>query len=230
MLNAKGLFSLSLFALSTICHANEELYIGIGAGPETAIFKQNSVVTEPGNFAVVNKTILGGRGFFGSIFAGYAFNLCACSQNLSALYLALEANANLSSVQFKSFNLELDHSNYNNATYKLRDSYGLSLLPGFFLNEGLLVYGRLSYGFGNFYLNTTENVVPNVNAYFPFLRYGLGVRQCFCDNFSIRLEYSWATYKKTNLLGFDPDSSTTKYTVTAPKSNRFEIGLSYYFL
>jgi outer membrane immunogenic protein len=219
----------SVVSSSTPCWSLEGPYVGLSVGPETALFKQNSTVSQPGNFAVVEKTNLGGRGFIGSIFAGYSFNLCAMNPNFNNLYFAVEGNIAASTVQHKDYNLELQNNNFNNANYSLRDAYSLSLLPGFFLTDCTLFYGRVAYGARRFVLSTTEITIPNVNTYIPFARYGLGITQFFCDNFSVRLEYSWATYKKSNLLGFDVPAAVGKYTSVAPKTNALEIGLSYYF-
>ncbi len=222
-------FCFPLFSFSLPALGEENIYVGVSIGPESGVFKQNTVTSQPGNFAVIQKDLLGARGYTGSLFAGYTFNLCNINPTFSILYLALEGTASLSSLQYRNFNLELIHSNNNHATYRLRDAYSLSILPGFYFSDCSLFYGRLGYGVRNFRLETTEITIPKMNTYLPLIRYGLGVSQYFCSNFAVRLEYSWSSYKKTNRFGFDPDSSTNKFTMVAPKSSIFEIGLAYYF-
>lgn len=222
-------FILALVQSSVCWSSHENFYIGLGIGPEAATIKQYSTIAQEGNFAVVNNTILGARSFSGSIFAGYNFDLCRLNPTMANLALGLEANFNGSSLKYQSSNLELLHSNFNYAYYKLRQSFGLSLLPGFYVSDCTLLYARLGYTIRNFVVATTEITIPNINKSISGSRYGLGIEQYFNDCFSLRLDYSFSYYKKTNLLGFDFGSGTGKYTSFVPRTSLLEIGLAYHF-
>lgn len=209
----------SLISLSLPCWSNG-FYLGAGLGPDLIDFNQNARITKPGDFNAGDKTHLSGRGVFGTVFGGYGWQH-------QRFYLAGEANANLSSAEFKSSNEELIHSSFSKTVYKMRRNYGLSLLPGFVFSETLLAYGRLGYVNGNFKTITSDTSLANVNRYLDGFRWGLGLNQAISQHLAVRMEYSNLNYQKTKFTAID--DLVTKTTRIRPTANQVEFGLVYNF-
>lgn len=235
MITRTGLFAFSLLTFSTVSWGGCEFYVGLGVGPESANYRQKSSVIQATpfnaitNFDVIDKTHLAGKGWFGSLFAGYAMQFSPCDTDCEKLYLALEANADIRSVKFKSSNDEVLHLNFNHTAYKMGRNFGISLLPGYLLTDCTLFYVRVGYANGRFSLATTDISLVNMHKNLNGFRYGLGIRQEINECFAIRMDYSHINYKRVKMFTFDPVGFTSKSTSIKPTTNRFELGVIYTF-
>src|SRR5687768_6065485 len=146
------------------------LYIGAAIGPEGARFKKVSHVTRVNTFDVIDTNNFAGVGFFGSIFAGYA-------KRINNLFLAGELNANLSSVEYEVRNDEYVHRNFQKSTFTVKSSQGISVLPGYYLNDATVFFGRLGYAHGKIKINEkTDNTIPSSEKWRPGFRWGVGIQ------------------------------------------------------
>ncbi|WP_419420836.1 outer membrane protein [Legionella sp. D16C41] len=210
----------------TPCFAG--FYIGASTGPEGALFYQRSHVTRPnffgtGGFNVIDKEHFAGTGVFGSLFGGYgwAFN---------RFYLALEANANISSLEYKLVNDEYLHGNFLKTTFTVKRSYGASLLPGYFLSENTLFYGRVGYLNGRVKIH--EGADPSIhssNNDLNGIRFGLGLRHAFAPQWIAMMDYSQTHYEHIKSHTFDPFGSVTKDSKITPYTAQVAFGLIYSF-
>lgn len=203
--------------LPHLCYANA--YLGIGAGPEFANFNQSATVVNPFT-NVKDNTRLAGNGIFGSIFGGYG-------GYYQRFYLAGELNGNASSVAFQSSNSEFISGSTSTTHYRVQNSWGISLLPGYEVRESTLLYGRIGYVTGSLKVSTTDASLANVNHAITGFRYGAGVNQNFSEHFSARMEYSDTSYQNTTsrvVTGI-----TTKTTTLSPETSQVEFALIYLF-
>lgn len=132
-------------------------YIGAAGGPEGAFFHQHAhVVGQSGpqqiGFEVIATNNFAGTGGFCSLFGGYG-------RSYDQYYLAVEGNGNISSVQYNQKNDEYVHQNFAKTFFNLRYSAGVSVLPGIFLTDSTLLYGRV--GYANAHLKIIEGADPS---------------------------------------------------------------------
>ena len=144
---------------------------------------------------------------------GYSY---LCKKNF---YLAAEASTQFITNQFEEIG--------NN--YKLKDGmrYGLSLLPGYRLNDSNLVFARLGWELAKFKRTGTvavaSNLGPNFNKYLNGFRVGLGYETALTHRLSLNAEYDYTLYEK-----FANSQGTGRFNYT-PQSSQFLIGLAYRF-
>lgn len=224
--NSYWVCSTTLFLASSLGYAG--VYTGLGLGPDTIEFKQRSNVVyyDAANptqgFNVIDKTHLSARGVFGTIFGGYEYLN-------NQFYLAGEINGNLSSAVFKSSNIERIHGSYSSTAYKIKNSVGISLLPGYQFSPATLFYGRLGLTNGHVKVITSDQSLENLSTNKGGFRWGLGARQAVSDHFSVRMEYSQINYKGANMATYDNLSNVSKRTRISPSQQLVEFGLVYSF-
>lgn len=215
MLKKAGI-TIALLLLSFTCHAR--FYVGAGFGPEAGNFDQTSYFKHLPDANVKDTEQFAGKGYFGSIFAGYTVR---CKQ----LYLAGEINANASSDEFHSSNSEFIHQTFSTTHYKMRNGIGLSALPGLCCNT-LLIYARLGFINTNFEISTRDTSLANIDRRLNGFRYGIGIKQDFSPTLSARMEYSHVDYSTTHFFVV-PDPGTTKRTSISPSTSQVEFALIY---
>jgi outer membrane immunogenic protein len=210
---------LASFSTSAWCGG---FYIGLGGGPDLVNFKQTSYVSDGtfGNFNVKNLSHPAGSGLFGSLFGGYAWTR-------NQLYLAGEANIDISSVDARSENDEYLHMNFVHTDLKMQDAYGFSLLPGFKVTNTTLFYGRVGYTNSNLKISTNETTLANINTRLNGLRLGLGINQTFNQNFSGRFEYAHSAYQDAKFTVVD--GGVSKATTINPQADQVMFAVIYTF-
>lgn len=211
--------SLSLL-VTTPCFSG--FYIGAGVGPEAARFNQNAHITRPGTFNVVDRENYSGMGVFGTLFAGYAWNY-------KRFYLAGEVNGNISSLEYKLTNIEYLHGNLSQTTFTIKSSGGISALPGFFLNENTLFYGRIGYINGRVKINESDPTIQSASSNADGLRWGLGLRQNILERWTVMMDYSQAHYQNIDSFVFEPFGGVAKSTQIFPNSAQVAFGIIYNF-
>ena len=195
-------------------------YWGVGVGSDTINFKQNAHISQLPTFDVTDITHLSGTGFFGTFFAGYYWLH-------NQFYLAVEGNGNLSATEFQSSNTNIINPNASNTHYKMDNSYGISILPGYQFSNNTLFYVRGGYGNAHFEVNTSDISLENISRRVDGFRYGLGIKQAITENIAVRMDYSRINYSNTNLHTFDALSSTTKNTSIHPHQQLVEFAVIY---
>ncbi len=212
-----------------------QLYLGLGVGPDYAKFQENSQVQQIHNFRlnfnVKNDAQLSGTGIFGTIFAGYGsrFKLPLTTYPNESAYLAIELNANISSLQHKTKNDEFVHASFTSTKFRMQHEYGASIVPGFFYQDATLFYGRLGYARNNLKVVTNDISLQNINHQVNGFRWGLGIRQSLSARVAMRVEYNHVGYRSVRMSTLDVLSNTSKITHITPQTNEVEFGLMYLF-
>jgi outer membrane immunogenic protein len=223
-----------LLSLASTSSLASGFYIGAGLGPDFGKFDVNANVSEIHNgafgFNVRDEEESSATGIFGTIFAGYGHKFSNLGPQMpNTLYLAGELNANLSSLKHSNSNSEFVHKVFSNTSYRIRDSVGISVLPGIFYSDTTLFYGRLGYSNGNFKVSTSDTSLANINKNLNGFRWGLGLQQALTPRFSARVEFSQIAYGSTTVSTLDPLSAVSKTTKFSPYTDEVEFGVAYHF-
>ena len=234
MLRIKYIAGLVFLSLSTVSWSGDGFYVGLGVGPQSANFSQDASINQPPspfnafqNFSVIDKSKLAGRGLFGSLFGGFGRRFCMQGFVANSLYLAAELNGDLSSTQFESSNSEFIHANFSKTTMKIENTYGISLLPGYYFGCNTLFYARLGYLRSHFTVDTTDTSLANVSTGLDGFRCGLGIKQNLTPKFAFRMEWSRSSYQGTSFSTLDPASLVAKTTTITPRTDKVEFALVY---
>jgi len=160
-------------------------------------------------------------GFEGGLFAGYGayfdrFYLGAeLSGDISKADASYHATATTAAVT----------ANYN-SRFKVKNNYGLSVIPGVKLSDTSLFYVRLGYDRANIqtsesYSATGGSAVSSTQTQWKNgFKYGLGMESLVSENVSVRGEFNHVNYNSFN---------TRLGTRVSPANNQMTIGLSYHF-
>lgn len=216
----KTVFVTSLSLLSLPCFSN--VYVGASMGPEGANFSQRAHVIKPDSFNVKDAVHFAGTGVFGSLFAGYAW----IHNNY---YMAAELNANISSLTYKLTNDEIVHSHFSKTTFSIKNSEGVSLLPGFFLADNTLLYGRIGYINGRLKIHESDPTIRSMTANRNGIRYGLGLRHDLTNVWTLMMDYSQINYQNVKSTVFEPFGGVTKSTKITPNTAQVAFGMIYNF-
>ncbi|KTC87253.1 MULTISPECIES: outer membrane protein [Legionella] len=198
-------------------------YVGGAFGPEAARFSQKAHVQRLGTFDVVAKQRLGGAGFFGTIFAGFSYIY-------KQIFIAAEVNGTLSSVEYKLTNDEYLNLNFQKNRFTIRNSYGVSALPGFLISPDTTLYGRIGYANGR--VEIFEGADPSIQSSRSRksgLRWGAGIRHAFTEKLSVMVDFSAITYRSVYSFVYDPNGQVTKSTKITPQTGQVAFGLIYRF-
>jgi outer membrane immunogenic protein len=227
MLRKTQVLGAGLIILAT-SSANSGFYAGIGTGSDTVDFAMRSRVTgpnpgHPANFDVINKSHASATGIFGSLFAGYG------ALAYKKFYFAAEANGTLSATESNGYNFEFIHKSFSQTVIKLKNTIGISVLPGYQFSPDTLFYGRLGLTNSTLQVNTSDISLANFTRKKNGFRYGLGIKQNITNRLALRMDYSRITYNGTNTSTFDPVGVVIKATHMSPNEQLVEFGLIFNF-
>ncbi|CDZ78014.1 Opacity protein antigens [Legionella massiliensis] len=197
-------------------------YLGVGAGPEGASFSQKAHVVRPGTFDVVDKNHFSGLGGFGTVFGGYGWKY-------NRYYLAGEVNANISSVEYKLTNDEYVHGTTSKTTFTVKNSEGVSLLPGFFLSNDTWFYGRIGYANGHIKIRESDPTIRSASTNRGGIRYGLGVRHNLTERWTLMMDYSQINYGGIRSSVYEPNGGVLKNTKITTNTAQVAFGVMYNF-
>lgn len=197
-------------------------YLGAGIGPEGLHFNQNAHVTRLGTFDVIDRNSFSGTGVFGTLIGGYG-------RTYNRWYAALEGNANWSSVQYKLTNNEYVNRNFLKSTFTVKNSEGVSLLPGILLAENALFYGRIGYANGYVKIHDSDPTIKSQTKNTNGIRYGLGFRYQFNPKWTAMMDYSQINYQNLHSTVFEPFGGVLKKTTISPNTAQVAFALLYNF-
>jgi len=194
------------------------LYVGLAGGYDS--YRLHTTINASVNGDTITGTpVINSTGFVGGIFGGYGQNL----NNL--FYLGGEAFVNFGGASsYYQFNDALANSNYS-ASLKARTTFGLSLLPGFRLDSASLLYARIGASWLSMKTKETAkssgvSASASTTNWSPGYIFGFGLETALYKGWSVKGEYTHATYRTT--------ASTTLGTDTAPSDNQVMLGLIYH--
>ena len=146
---------------------------------------------------------LGDTDFAGTIYLGYGFDFDELFDidALEDLYLALEVNATFSSIKADA-NLQtslepvISTLTAVSSSLELNNSYGVSLLPGFWVTEDVLVYLRGGVVWGHIeskIIGAISNDTKTTNQFGG--QFGGGLEYGVTENVNLRAEYIYTAYQ-----------------------------------
>ena len=153
-------------------------YLGFSVGPRVNITSDN----------------MSYEGFEGTLFGGYAAMLTPCFYLGGELYIADSA--------------QIDDYNLPTTGVKTSWNYGLSIMPGYMINDRTLGYIRLGANRAHF---------PDSSGNATGWQGGLGMQTALTQEWDLRGEYVYTYYNSVS-------------GVTNPQANQFNVGLVYKFL
>lgn len=197
----KTIFSLIfLISVATQSVANQfhnefsAFYTGIGGGYSQQKFNdeytQDNLLT---NTTFTNTDHHNQHVGFGQLFAGYGLNL------LPFLYTGIEGSFSgySASPRFTPSNPFFTANFHTLASVSQEYGFQISFIPGLFITQKTLVYGRVGYGTEHYktrYLTDIPVVLPklnNRNQWISETVLGMGINQKISKKLSIRLEYNY---------------------------------------
>lgn len=189
------------------------LYVGIGTGYDVFRIRESTIqISTRGE--LLNPP-LAAKGWMGNLYAGYG-------RYFDCFYVGGEVFISASDAK-TGYAVSSINSIYD-LTFKVRNSWGVDLLPGLKLNESTLFY--LRFGFVRSYFNSHEILqydlvnhsvrnTPSSNGY----HYGLGFETVIYCNLSLRGEYTYTSYSSY---------FSTIGNRFSPSNNQAVLGLIYH--
>lgn len=182
-------------------------YLGAEVGYDSYRTRENASGTIDG-VVISSNPVTNPTGWVGGLFAGYG-------QYMDNFYLAGEIFTTDTGAQ-TSHNV-----NTYNSKITANWGYGLSLLPGYRLNNTSLFYVRLGYNWIRLKAQESTSLVATstTNTSNGF-NYGVGIETLVYENWSVRGEYTHTNYSSfTTAMG----------TSVSPSDNQFLLGVLYHF-
>jgi opacity protein-like surface antigen len=185
-------------------------YIGLNIGYTNGLFTNKTT-----NTGVAVKSSTGTDGLDGAVFAGYAHKFGENSFNLAA-----EVNAET---------YRMSNSNYRSTTLTekrhLKYSYGLDILPGFYISKAINLYVMIGFQQGRFKFsrNLAGSTSTDYNKQVRLAGYdaGIGTNFILANNFALRF-----TYKYTQYSGEKVRKAAMTDRIT-PRNGQFNLGIMY---
>lgn len=159
-------------------------------------------------------------GIAGGLFAGYGM------QFDGPWYLGAELWANASNAGASTHSITFTDADSLSSDIQGNWSWGVSVLPGYKVNCGTLLYSRL--GYARHRLKTTASFTDadlgrtfshNNSDWFSGFEYGIGLETVVAGPWSVRGEFDHT------FLG----SNTHNFTTYSASDNQFSLGLVYHF-
>lgn len=135
---------------------------------------------------------------------------------------ALEVFANTDSNQMNYRNIDV--SSIHEAKYREKDSFGLSVLPGYNITPDNLLYARLGIINSRFTKSSNTQETPDFSVGQHGTEVGAGYEIAIASHWSILGEYDHAMYAKINT--YTHDGYKVSYS---PEDNLYKLGFNYYF-
>lgn len=162
--------------------------------------------------------LIAAGGFKGDIGFGFGAKI-AENYYLAGELFAEDGSAEAVEKQFLKY-VE-DRTIKNDITYGI----GASLLPGVFLADNALLYGRIGTVYSHY--KFSDNFVPfDYSSNIFGFQAGAGLQFACSDHLSLRGEYDYTRYQTVNYTIFE---GLPFYERVIPSSNQFKLGLVYNF-
>lgn len=224
-------------------------YVGVQGGRSTFVNHNSYTTVDLPNDPIADNSILilskenyPGTGGFAGIFAGYGKTLC------HNFYIGAEALADWQSIRFHyqdntnfpGFIPVLTGTTGDNLlkTVKVKEGYGISIQPGYFLTCNTMLYGRVGEKRSRFHSFVLNQGFPTFTQDFDRngTLLGLGLQTSLGCHWSIRTEFDHTIYQSFNFAfiqpPFDPEVNPLGQTKTQHdhyRVNQYSLGLVYSF-
>ncbi len=191
-------------------------YAGIAAGYDSYKTKQNIDLTL--TVTITGNPPVDATGFVGGLFAGYG-------QYFEKFYLGGEIFANTSNADVSSVVSIAAVPSIYDASFSVGASYGISILPGYKVNDSSLFYLRLGYEWAHLSGNESFTIsglstYDSRSTWAGGFQYGLGLETVIYPKLSLRGEYTHVDYGSYHYVSG---------TSVSPADNQGMLGLIYHF-
>lgn len=137
---------------------------------------------------------------------------------LSNFYLAGEAEADWLNVEMSE-----DVADGTRNGFRISNTYGVSVLPGYRIANAALLFGRI--GYVNSDVEYLTNTAPgNQGDRLSGLRVGAGLQIAVTEDVMLRWDYTHTRYETLHYT--DPDGHQN---ILKPQENLFRLGLGYQY-
>jgi opacity protein-like surface antigen len=227
MLFKKTMVAMIVFISASTSFANNG-YVGLGVGYDTTDFYKTLQIKNKSNNALIydKKDNLYGNGVVGEMFAGYQWQLT------DVFSLASELSANVNSLTYQGYYVDVNQSEQSNGVFKINKNVGFSVLPGFNINATTMLYARLGMVRGKFNYQEYktldgDKIGINDDRWLNGLRLGLGAKMAISENVALRLEYNYLQYQTYTDKSFALNPALDRTIKLTPKSHQMLISVSY---
>lgn len=186
------------------------------------------------------------QGVNGEIFLGYGMLF------QDHYYLAVEVLGSISSMKGDVNNVfeiatDDDFDAFTaDASFRMNNTFGVALIPGFKISDSTLFYGRVGYVNSRFKFNLSTTPEFGIEEHFldqlsskkskGGIQLGLGLETMVTNNVSIRGEYDWNRYGKIDSrdgfafdCGEDEVCGVDVETSVRPTVDQFKLAAIYHF-
>lgn len=201
-------------------------YVGAGGGYDVTDFYKTLNIVQNNTVQYDKEDDLAGEGFFGNILTGYEFDI-------GSVFIAAQLDGNLSSVKYNGWYVDNENNEYSTATFTIHKSYGISILPGYYFNHNVGLYGRAGFERGDFTYSEYKSDANGNNydgisesKWLNGLLLGLGTSVPLSQHTAIRFEYDHIWYETFTDTQFPMAGRTINIR---PNSNLVQLSLIYKF-
>lgn len=211
-------FALPSLPVHRCKNLNDGFYAGGSVGYDMYNVNVNTNLTFNG-VAIGGNPPVSAMGFIGAVMGGYGIYLA------DVYYVGAELFANSSSAAANITNTNSSSTYVYSTKFTAGTGYGLSLLPGFKVNDSSLFYLRFGYNWTR--LKGEESVIVGPASestsragWQSGFNYGLGIETAVHKRISVRGEYTYTSY----------DDFVSPYKTTwSPSNNQFMLSAIYHF-
>lgn len=203
------------FADSVMTSPFSGWYTGVDMGRDQA--SSNINITTDSSTSQQDRSL---RGYLGGVHIGYSW------QVMQHALLGIEAFALANSTETSYYSVSSIGSDVSTTDNKIREQngFGLSLLPGYQLNQSSLLYARIGYIDAKFEkTGTGTDLGPDFSTNKPGLQLGLGYKVAFNNQWSVSGEYDYADYAEIHT-----SDSTGNFNYDM-EDNQYKFGINYHF-
>jgi len=230
-MTTKSFLAALLLLFSSAAHANGtyHFYVGINGGYDiTDFYKTLTILNHDNNKIYDKKDDLTGTGEFIEGIVGYQWNF-------NKFFLATELSGTLSNLKYQAYYVDSTNEEASRGKFTINNNLAFSLLPGYFFNKNIGLYGKIGAAKGYFKYaeykdnNNQSNVGLSEEKSLYGLMYGIGALFPLQNNLQMRLEYDRILYQTYTNHTFPMPQNQFRTIKLKPTSNQFKIGLIYYF-
>jgi outer membrane immunogenic protein len=218
--------------LLLLCHSAyaSGFYAGLTGGYDSTNFYKTLTIVQNGSQTYDKQDNLSGDGFFAGPLLGYQFDI-------GRGFLATELDGNLSSIKYDGWFIDntSQPGQTSSATLTIKNSYGVSIMPGYNLNPNVALYGRLGWERGDFEYSEYKadlgepSYGVTEHEWLNAWKLGAGVDLALTPNTALRLEYDHLRYNTFVDTSFQLGDGQYRTMKLAPESNQIQLGLIYKF-
>ncbi len=213
-------------------------YVGAQVGYDMYRVKDEVDVLDNDGNALSSDPTLNANGWAGGLFLGYG-------KYFDQFYLGAEIFGNASGAKSSSDTDVITETGdllSVDSDVKVKSEYGISILPGYKVNNTSLLYIRVGYnwakidhdvdfdgiGAGDLPLSMSDDESNTVHGWSG----GVGIETLLADNFSVRAEYTYTKYNNASNSGDDDDAVFSTASVDSDldhlADNQFMLALIYH--